>query len=277
MHRVTQLNMTKLNEHLMCVLCGGYLIDATISVECLHAFCRSCIMKYTEGCRTCPICDTLIHKTRPQLNLRPDKTLQDLVYKLVPGLFEDEMKRRREFYEAHPSPEESNSLNADEERGRVKGHYDCAARVEEERISLSLQIANRMPPYKNSSTFVNSGSEKMGSARRYLLCPSSMPIGVLDKFIRTKFDLSPKLNVDFYHSDERLVDDMTLLDVASLYGWLRRSPLKLYFLVYGPCEMTITQPTPVAPQAPLTVPSPSPTPSPVPEPSMPHVTSSPAH
>nr|CAD7429999.1 unnamed protein product [Timema monikensis] len=33
----------------------------------------------------------------------PDKTLQDMVYKLVPGLFHSEMKRRRDFYiKQHP-------------------------------------------------------------------------------------------------------------------------------------------------------------------------------
>jgi hypothetical protein len=33
---------------------------------------------------------------------RPDKALQDIVYKLVPGLFHAEMRRRREFYVKHP-------------------------------------------------------------------------------------------------------------------------------------------------------------------------------
>ncbi|XP_039300712.1 polycomb complex protein BMI-1-B-like, partial [Nilaparvata lugens] len=31
-----------------------------------------------------------------------DKTLQDIVYKLVPGLFHSEMRRRQEFYKKHP-------------------------------------------------------------------------------------------------------------------------------------------------------------------------------
>ena len=30
--------------------------------------------------------------------------MQDLVYKLVPGVFGKEMKRRRDFYAAHPEP-----------------------------------------------------------------------------------------------------------------------------------------------------------------------------
>ena len=35
---------------------------------------------------------------------RHDQTMQDLVYKLVRGVFGKEMKRRRDFYAAHPEP-----------------------------------------------------------------------------------------------------------------------------------------------------------------------------
>ena len=36
------MKLQDLNAHIMCVLCGGYLVDATTIVECLH----SC--KYNE-------------------------------------------------------------------------------------------------------------------------------------------------------------------------------------------------------------------------------------
>lgn len=32
-----KLKLSELNPHLICVLCGGYLIDATSIVECLHS------------------------------------------------------------------------------------------------------------------------------------------------------------------------------------------------------------------------------------------------
>ncbi|MBV99893.1 Polycomb group RING finger protein 2, partial [Eschrichtius robustus] len=38
MHRTTRIKITELNPHLMCALCGGYFIDATTIVECLHSF-----------------------------------------------------------------------------------------------------------------------------------------------------------------------------------------------------------------------------------------------
>lgn len=56
--------------------------------------CRSCIVKYLETSRFCPICDVQLHKTKPLLSIRRDKILERLVYKIVPGLYAKEMARR---------------------------------------------------------------------------------------------------------------------------------------------------------------------------------------
>lgn len=37
MHSTTRLQLRELNPHLLCVLCGGYLIDATTIIECIHS------------------------------------------------------------------------------------------------------------------------------------------------------------------------------------------------------------------------------------------------
>lgn len=50
--------------------------------------CKSCIVRYLETHKYCPICDVLVHKTKPLQNIRPDKILQSIVYKLVPNLYE---------------------------------------------------------------------------------------------------------------------------------------------------------------------------------------------
>lgn len=47
-------------------------------------------------------------------NCRLDKTLQDIVYKLVPELFVREMTRRQKFYQQHP---EAAAKATPEERG----------------------------------------------------------------------------------------------------------------------------------------------------------------
>ena len=52
--------------------------------------CRSCIVKYLQTNKYCPVCDVQVHKTKPLLNIRPDKILQEIVYKSVPRLFQSE-------------------------------------------------------------------------------------------------------------------------------------------------------------------------------------------
>lgn len=45
-------------------------------------------MKYLQTSKYCPMCSTKIHETQPLLNLKLDRVMQDIVYKLVPGLQE---------------------------------------------------------------------------------------------------------------------------------------------------------------------------------------------
>lgn len=40
------------------------------------------------------MCNTKIHETQPLLNLKLDRVMQDIVYKLVPGLQESEWPRQ---------------------------------------------------------------------------------------------------------------------------------------------------------------------------------------
>ncbi|NWT75440.1 PCGF1 protein, partial [Prunella himalayana] len=102
--------MKELNEHIVCFLCAGYFIDATTITECLHTFCKSCIVKYLQTSKYCPMCNTKIHETQPLLNLKLDRVMQDIVYKLgLPSGTEvslshlspaGEEKRIREFYQS---------------------------------------------------------------------------------------------------------------------------------------------------------------------------------
>ncbi|XP_013388453.1 polycomb complex protein BMI-1-B-like [Lingula anatina] len=259
MHRTTRLKITELNPHLMCALCGGYLTDAATVVECLHSFCKTCIVRYMETSKFCPICDVMVHKTKPLTNVRLDKTLQDLVYKLVPGLFKNEMKRRREFYSANPDLVFDSSLEA---RGEVAPE-DRLIYTDDDKISLSLEYSangrpNRATQVKSkrqpradvsddnasresltpdfNENNENDSSEKKGKLekheRRYLLCPAGFTVSHLKKFIQMKYDLPLKFQIQIFHSDEPLSNDYTLMDVAYIHAWRRRGPLRLYYTIY---------------------------------------------
>uniref|UniRef100_A0A6G1S3Q7 Polycomb group RING finger protein 3 n=2 Tax=Aceria tosichella TaxID=561515 RepID=A0A6G1S3Q7_9ACAR len=82
-----KVKLSDLKEHISCFLCKGYLIEATTIIECLHTFCKNCIVKYlSDSNNTCPKCDNVIHQSHPLQYISFDRTMQDIVYKLVPNL-----------------------------------------------------------------------------------------------------------------------------------------------------------------------------------------------
>lgn len=105
----------ELNENFLCFICNGYLMRPVAITECLHSFCRSCIVKYLETTSEykCPTCETLIHETNPWDLLREDKKLEFIIYQLVPGLAQNEKNRRKLFYSRRgmEDPDEHNTDN----------------------------------------------------------------------------------------------------------------------------------------------------------------------
>ncbi|NXQ60903.1 PCGF2 protein, partial [Anthoscopus minutus] len=245
MHRTTRIKITELNPHLMCALCGGYFIDATTIVECLHSFCKTCIVRYLETNKYCPMCDVQVHKTRPLLSIRSDKTLQDIVYKLVPGLFKDEMKRRRDFYAAYPVAEVP--LGSQEERGEVT-ERDQGTPPEDEIVSLSIEF-HRDPRDNQKSAVENGDLDKDKSpGLRFLRCPAAMTVLHLAKFLRNKMDVPSKYLVEVLYEDEPLKEYYTLMDIAYIYPWRRTGPLALKYRVQPACKRLKLCP-PVPPEA----------------------------
>ncbi|XP_037128091.1 polycomb group RING finger protein 5-B isoform X1 [Syngnathus acus] len=92
-HRVRDFN-----RFITCYLCGGYLIKPTTVTECLHTFCKSCIVQHFEESNDCPKCGIQVHETNPLEMLRLDNTLEEIIFKLVPGLREQEEERELAFW-----------------------------------------------------------------------------------------------------------------------------------------------------------------------------------
>ncbi|CAG5118504.1 unnamed protein product, partial [Candidula unifasciata] len=190
-----RLRISELNPHLLCALCGGYLIDATTIIECLHSFCKTCILRYLETSTYCPICEVLIHKTRPWQNIRLDHSLQNAVYKMVPGLFQDEMRRRREFYEKQ---------NQQDKRGRsrsqLQGEFgDRIIFSRDEEFSISIEFSPDGKPVKEVK------ESKSKSLKR------------------------TNAIIDLFHEAEPLSETYSLMDVAYIYHWKRDCVLRLFY------------------------------------------------
>ncbi|XP_050716328.1 mucin-2-like [Eriocheir sinensis] len=258
-----RVKLTQLNAHLVCVLCSGYFVDATTIIECLHTFCKTCIVRYLQTSSFCPICDVQVHKTKPLLSLREDRTLQDVVFKLVPGLFNSEMKRRTCFYKEHPE----GGGDKTEQSLRERRHFFHV----DDQISLSLEHATAPPcpslvhshlvkplkvsngqqekqekqkspvqeekggdsvAVKEEETEGRDGPDSKVPLKRYLRCPAAVQVSHLEKFVRLKYNLSPQTHrVEIMHGGDCLVGELTLLDVVYMYKWTEDAPLRLMYSV----------------------------------------------
>lgn len=163
--RIRKLKLADLNPHLMCVLCGGYFVDATTIIECLHSFCRTCIVKYLETSKYCPICDVQVHKTKPLLNIRSDQSLQDIVYKLVPGLFQREMRRRRVFGAKNSQENVKNLLPSSTYDGIKLDNVHRVVVMPDDVVSLSLEYSESGGSKPDSSD-KNESEEKTEDAEK---------------------------------------------------------------------------------------------------------------
>uniref|UniRef100_A0A1B6IZN7 RING-type domain-containing protein n=1 Tax=Homalodisca liturata TaxID=320908 RepID=A0A1B6IZN7_9HEMI len=205
------VKVTDVNPHLLCVLCGGYYVDATTIIECLHSFCKSCIVRYLETNKYCPICDVQVHKSKPLLNIRSDRTLQAIVYKLVPGLFQRELNCRKEFYK------KQSGLNPNDGGEIGQPSDDSPIYSADESILIGVQ-------YVNPNT-----SDMKVRNKRYLRCPAALTIYHLQKLMRAKFNLSDSQKVEFLHDGDLLPDYLSLMDLAYMYHWKRKRIVELEY------------------------------------------------
>lgn len=234
-----------LNPCLTCKLCKGYLVDAMTLVKCLHSFCRSCILKHLKTGHACPVCDLRLSKINVESHLIKDDTLQNVVYKAVPGLYQKEMKRRRDFYGSKGSKVDQASLSPEQ-----KGELDSSSSGRiifspDEAVSLSLEykpIVDVKTEPEASAPGPSSQAFKE-PAKRYLNCPAAVTIALLQKFLRMKYSISARYKVDILYMDDVLWSDYMLMDVAYIYSWKRDMPLRLFYRVFE------SAPKPAAPVA----------------------------
>ncbi|KRX41873.1 NudC domain-containing protein 2 [Trichinella murrelli] len=81
--------LRSLNPYITCYVCK---------------VCKTCLLNHLSTNVTCPKCEIVIHQSHPTNYIMPDRSLQDIVYKLVPNLFRNEMERREAFHKKHGLP-----------------------------------------------------------------------------------------------------------------------------------------------------------------------------
>nr|XP_002129324.1 polycomb group protein Psc [Ciona intestinalis] len=216
MNRSVKLRVRDLHPHVTCHLCNGYFIDATTIIECLHSFCRTCIVRYLENRRSCPVCRVQVHKTRPLLNIRSDQTLQDIVYKLVPGLRSDEMKRRRRFWGENPESKKDFAIWRElspEELGDAD-QFDVA--TFSSKVTLVLENLKRR---NKKADDLRQWSEIASSlSKRYLRTSQDLTVNHLHKFLRAKLNEPISTEIVMLCGENVLPPTYTLADVRDTFS-----------------------------------------------------------
>ncbi|XP_035673961.1 polycomb group RING finger protein 1-like [Branchiostoma floridae] len=217
-----------INPHIVCILCAGYFIDATTVTECLHTFCKSCIVKYLQTSKFCPMCNIKIHETQPLLNLRPDRTMQDIVYKVVPGLWENEVQRQKEFYRCR-GMDKTRALGPSATVNRKdvdnsKNHYYR----HDEQVSMCLE---------RHSTCVVSESEDEDEIRTYMKplqhkfirCSVRAAVVHIKKLIVKKLAVPRRLEVEVLCNGRVLPKSVTMKYIWLSHWQAKAAPMVLHY------------------------------------------------
>jgi polycomb group RING finger protein 3 len=132
-------------------------------------------VKHLEDNNSCPTCQIVIHQSHPLQYISFDRTMQDIVYKLVPDLQDNEIKRERDFYRVRglPCPKDipPNAGEMEEERPPLDQHAESDYHRLDEQVNVCLECTNA-----NLKTL----------KRRFIRCSSQATITHLKKFIAKK-------------------------------------------------------------------------------------------
>ncbi|XP_060736152.1 polycomb group RING finger protein 5-A isoform X2 [Tachysurus vachellii] len=195
------------NRYITCSVCRGYLIKPTAVTECLHTFCKSCIVQHFEESNECPECGIQVHETNPLEMLRLDKTLEEIIFKLVPGLREKEEQQEMDFWRKNKSrangegPRAKRARVSEEEEDREEGEGGDFHRNDP-------QIAICLDCLRNNGQ--SGESTVKGLMKKFIRCSTRVTVGTIKKFLCVKLKLPSSYELDVLCNGEIMGKDHTL-------------------------------------------------------------------
>ncbi|XP_024238838.1 polycomb group RING finger protein 1 isoform X1 [Oncorhynchus tshawytscha] len=236
-----KLKIKDLNEHIVCYLCAGYFIDATTITECLHTFCKSCIVKYLQTSKYCPMCNIKIHETQPLLNLKLDRVMQDIVYKLVPGLQESEDKRIKEFYQSRGlervvQPPGEDSIPDTGLPFTSFDHSKAHFYRYDEQVSLCLERQSSSLSEKKDKTKLTlhvsrvEWNPTMPPEQKFVRCSVRAEVRHLRKVLCHRLNVE-KHQIQMLFNNESLPDHMTMKRLWISHWFGKAQPLVLHYTI----------------------------------------------
>lgn len=187
------IKLSDLNEFICCPVCQGYLIEATTVSECLHTFCKSCIVKHIKSNHNeCPKCNTLIHERRPLDYIIYDRNKQDIVYKLVPQLYITELNQKIANQELHG--------------------IEPITRLILKKKFLHVTLVQRIKGSTNSDPAQSQAPATKNHI--YLKCPITVKVCHLRKLLAIKYQLEANDRVDLLYKGDIVNDEDHVSNLA---------------------------------------------------------------
>lgn len=156
--------------------------------------------------------------------LRLDRTIQDVVYKLVPGLQEREKQRELEFKRrSNPTtnnqvdPSRGSSSTGKANKHKLSRENDCHRNDEQVAICLECQ---RLPESKKKIKPLK---------RKYLKLSSQATVQILRKYVAKKLKLKSHTDIDIFCNEELLGKDHTLKFIILTRWKFKKQPLMLHY------------------------------------------------
>ncbi|KAK6301917.1 hypothetical protein J4Q44_G00279700 [Coregonus suidteri] len=194
------------NHFITCYVCKGYLNKPTTVTECLHTFCKSCIVQHFEDSNDCPKCGIQVHETNPLEMLRLDNTLEEIIFKLVPGLREKEQQQEIEFWRSRKSKENGEEDGPRSKRSRLNDEGDDGGDGDYHRSDP--QIAICLDCLRNNSLVEE--NIVRGLMKKFIRCSTRVTVGTIKKFLSLKLKLPSSYELDVLCNGEIMGKDHTM-------------------------------------------------------------------
>lgn len=182
-----------LNDHFQCGICEGYLIDATTISECLHSFCKSCIIHFIKTIdHKCPTCNNSLDDLKSCIQF--DSSLQRLIYRLVPDLLKKELERREVFAQKENYVEhlKKNSIvniklfnTQNDEYFNMINKLNSKENLEESSPRRAINMINAL-----------NNNRKKEVKIKYIQCVAQTPMRILIKLLRNKYSIPYNFKVN---------------------------------------------------------------------------------
>ncbi|XP_075996600.1 polycomb group RING finger protein 5-A-like [Genypterus blacodes] len=204
------------NPFITCDLCRGYLIKPTTVTECLHTFCKSCIVQHFEESNDCPKCGVQVHETNPLEMLRIDNTLEEIIFKLVPGLRQREEQQELEFWRKKQPKEHGTQVEILRCQRLVLPdagggcHSDDGDGGDEDFHRSDPQIAVCLDCLQNNTGQSGEPASVTDLMKRFIRCSSRVTVGTIKKFLSLKLKLPSSYELDVLCNGEIMGRDHTL-------------------------------------------------------------------